>query len=61
MWPVVSCRQEAIIKPIYFERASFKVNLDQHVNEKVLVGVSNTFTTDLPQPRPAPAMARKVD
>ncbi len=37
-------RQEAIIKPIYFERASFKVNLDQHVNEKVLVGVSNTFT-----------------
>lgn len=37
-------RQEAIIKPIYFTRASFKVNLDQHVNDKVLVGVSNTFT-----------------
>jgi len=36
--------QEAILKPITFNRASFKVNLDQKVNEKVLVGVSNTFT-----------------
>ncbi|MBT1685007.1 SusC/RagA family TonB-linked outer membrane protein [Dawidia soli] len=36
--------QEAIIRPITFERASFKVNLDQRINDKVLVGVSNTFT-----------------
>lgn len=36
--------QEAIIRPITFERASFKVNLDQRVNDKVLVGLSNTFT-----------------
>lgn len=37
-------KQESILKPISFERASFKVNLDQKVNEKVQVGVSNTFT-----------------
>jgi TonB-linked SusC/RagA family outer membrane protein len=37
-------RQEAIIKPIYFERAGFKINLDQKVNNKILVGVSNSFT-----------------
>ncbi len=37
-------RQEAIIKPIYFERASFKVNIDQQVNDKIQVGVSNTFS-----------------
>jgi TonB-linked SusC/RagA family outer membrane protein len=36
--------QEAIIRPIDFSRASFKVNLDQQVNDKVQVGVSNTFT-----------------
>ncbi|MBC8152461.1 MAG: TonB-dependent receptor, partial [Bacteroidetes bacterium] len=36
--------QEAIIKPVTFNRASFKVNLDQQVNDKVQVGVSNTFT-----------------
>lgn len=36
--------QEAIIKPITFQRASFKVNLDQKVNDKVQVGVSNSFT-----------------
>ncbi|MBB3839869.1 TonB-linked SusC/RagA family outer membrane protein [Runella defluvii] len=36
--------QEAIIKPITFQRASFKVNLDQKVNDNVQVGVSNTFT-----------------
>lgn len=36
--------QEAIIKPVTFDRASFKVNLDQQVNDKVQVGVSNTFT-----------------
>ncbi|WP_128544729.1 SusC/RagA family TonB-linked outer membrane protein [Larkinella soli] len=37
-------RQEAIIRPIRFERASFKVNLDQQVNDRIQVGVSNTFT-----------------
>ncbi|WP_080054134.1 SusC/RagA family TonB-linked outer membrane protein [Spirosoma aerolatum] len=36
--------QEAIIRPINFNRASFKVNLDQQVNDKIQVGVSNTFT-----------------
>ncbi len=36
--------QEAIIKPIKFQRASFKVNLDQKVNDKIQVGVSNSFT-----------------
>ncbi len=36
--------QEAILKPITFNRASFKVNLDQKINERVQVGVSNTFT-----------------
>jgi TonB-linked SusC/RagA family outer membrane protein len=36
--------QEAIIKPVTFNRASFKVNLDQQVNDNIQVGVSNTFT-----------------
>ncbi len=36
--------QEAIIKPVTFSRASFKVNLDQQVNDNLQVGVSNTFT-----------------
>jgi TonB-dependent starch-binding outer membrane protein SusC len=36
--------QEAILKPITFNRASFKVNLDQKVNDRVQVGVSNSFT-----------------
>lgn len=35
--------QEAIINPIDFNRASFKVNLDQHINDKVLVSTSNSF------------------
>src|SRR5205085_1535152 len=37
-------RQEAILKPIDFNRANFKINLDQKINDKVQVGVSNTFT-----------------
>lgn len=36
--------QEAILKPITFTRASFKVNLDQKINDKIQVGVSNSFT-----------------
>jgi len=37
-------RQEADIKPLYFERASFKLNVDEKVSEKVQVGVSNSFS-----------------
>ena len=37
-------KQEAILKPINFERASFKINLDQKVNDRLEIGVSNTFT-----------------
>ncbi len=36
--------QESIIRPINFNRASFKVNLDQKVNDKIQIGVSNTFS-----------------
>ncbi|WP_019991319.1 SusC/RagA family TonB-linked outer membrane protein [Rudanella lutea] len=36
--------QEAIIRPITFDRANFKVNLDQQVSDKVQIGVSNTFS-----------------
>ena len=36
--------QESVLKPIGFERASFKVNLDQVINDKVQIGVSNTFS-----------------
>jgi TonB-linked SusC/RagA family outer membrane protein len=36
--------QEAILKPITFTRASFKINLDQKINDKVQIGVSNSFT-----------------
>jgi TonB-linked SusC/RagA family outer membrane protein len=37
-------KQEAIIRPIYFERAGFKVNLDQKINDRVVIGTSNTIT-----------------
>ncbi|QNF33337.1 TonB-dependent receptor [Adhaeribacter swui] len=37
-------KQEAIIKPVYLQRANFKVNLDQQVSDKVQVGVSNTVS-----------------
>ncbi|WP_188928889.1 SusC/RagA family TonB-linked outer membrane protein [Dyadobacter endophyticus] len=36
-------KQESILKPITFNRASFKVNLDQKISDKVHVGVSNSF------------------
>lgn len=36
-------QQESILRPITFNRASFKVNLDQQVSDFVKVGVSNTF------------------
>lgn len=37
-------RQEADIKPLYFERTSFKLNVDEKVNERIQVGVSNSFS-----------------
>ena len=37
-------RQEADIKPLYFQRASFKLNIDQKVNDRIQVGVSNNFS-----------------
>ncbi|HEX2535474.1 MAG TPA: TonB-dependent receptor, partial [Chitinophagaceae bacterium] len=37
-------KQEAILRPIDFNRASFKVNLDQKLNDKVQIGVSNAFS-----------------
>ncbi|MEA1784843.1 TonB-dependent receptor [Arenibacter sp. GZD96] len=36
--------QEATIKIIDFQRASAKFNLDQKINDKVQVGISNSFT-----------------
>ena len=37
-------KQEAIINPLYFNRASFKLNVDQKINDKVQVGVSNSIS-----------------
>ncbi|MFT4033175.1 MAG: TonB-dependent receptor [Siphonobacter sp.] len=37
-------KQEAIIKPIFFDRASFKINLDQKLNDHIQIGVSNTLS-----------------
>lgn len=36
-------KQESIWRPMGFERASFKVNLDQKINDKVTIGTSNTI------------------
>ncbi len=36
--------QESILRPITFNRGSFKVNIDQKVSEKVQIGISNTFS-----------------
>lgn len=35
--------QESILRPITFSRATFKVNVDQKINDQVTIGVSNTF------------------
>ncbi len=40
-------KQESVLKPAYFTRGSFKVNLDQQVNDKVTIGVSNTVSRSL--------------
>ncbi len=37
-------KQESILKPIEFARTTFKVNLDQKINDRVQVGVSNILT-----------------
>jgi TonB-dependent starch-binding outer membrane protein SusC len=36
--------QESILRPIDFSRSSLKVNLDQRVNERLLIGVNNSLT-----------------
>lgn len=36
-------KQESIWRPMGFERASFKVNLDQKINDKVTLGTSNSI------------------
>lgn len=35
-------KQESILSPVTFDRASLKVNLDQKISDRVQVGVSNT-------------------
>ncbi|RZK88812.1 MAG: TonB-dependent receptor, partial [Hymenobacter sp.] len=37
-------KQESILRPIDFQRANFKLNLDNRLSNKVQIGVSNTFT-----------------
>jgi TonB-linked SusC/RagA family outer membrane protein len=37
-------KQEANIRPAYYERASFKINLDQKVNNNITVGSSSTVS-----------------
>lgn len=37
-------KQESILRPIAFDRSSFRFNLDQKVNDKIKVGSSNALT-----------------
>ena len=37
-------KQESILQPISFERASFKLNIDQRINDRVTIGSSNSFS-----------------
>ncbi|QNL52642.1 TonB-dependent receptor [Olivibacter sp. SDN3] len=37
-------KQESILKPISFDRVSFKVNLDQKINDRVQIGTSNSLS-----------------
>lgn len=37
-------KQESVWKPMSFERASFKVNLDQKINDKITIGTSNSLS-----------------
>lgn len=34
-------RQESILRPVFFERSSFKLNLDQKINDRIQIGLSN--------------------
>jgi TonB-linked SusC/RagA family outer membrane protein len=36
--------QEAIVKPLYFNRAAFKFNADQKISDQIQIGISNSFT-----------------
>lgn len=36
--------QESIIQPVTFDRAAFKLNLDQKISDHLSVGISNTFS-----------------
>ncbi|MRX48431.1 SusC/RagA family TonB-linked outer membrane protein [Pedobacter puniceum] len=46
--------QESIWKPMGFDRASFKVNLDQKLNDKITIGTSNSLSKSYrDQARPA--------
>lgn len=40
-------KQEANIKPVFFERASLKLNVDHKINDRVQIGVSNGITRSL--------------
>ncbi|MBA4850569.1 TonB-dependent receptor [Emticicia sp. BO119] len=37
-------KQEATVRPVYFERSSFKLNLDQQVNDQITIGTSNSIS-----------------
>ena len=37
-------RQEATMRPVYFERASFKLNVEQKVNNAIRVGTNNSIS-----------------
>ncbi|MFB6457795.1 SusC/RagA family TonB-linked outer membrane protein [Chitinophaga sp. Hz27] len=37
-------RQESILQPMWFDRVSFKLNLDQRLNDRITVGTSNSFS-----------------
>lgn len=37
-------KQEANIRPVFYERASFKANIDSKINERISYGVSNSLS-----------------
>lgn len=37
-------RQEATMRPVFYERASFKFNLEQKINNKIRVGINNSIS-----------------
>ncbi|WP_240155138.1 TonB-dependent receptor [Chitinophaga sp. Cy-1792] len=37
-------RQGSILQPMWFDRVSFKLNLDQRLNDRITVGTSNSFS-----------------